>query len=103
VRRLLDAVSQVSGLARAGDVDTLLTRASQAEMSMQALEQEKHLQADQIRALTDSIHALTRQLAEAPAASRARPERGPGRFGERGNRPGRRRTPGPGTSPATCA
>ncbi len=71
VRRLLGAVSECSGQAVAGDVDSLLIRAGEAEARMRALEQEKHLQADQIRALTDTIAALTRQMAERPASGRA--------------------------------
>ena len=71
MRRLIEAVAQASGLAAAGDVDSLLARAQEAEARMHALEHDRALQADQIRALTDSVHALTRQLAEAPATERA--------------------------------
>ena len=71
MRRLLAAVSDCSGQPVAGDVDTLLACAQEAETRMRQLEQERHLQSDQIRALTDSIHALPRQLAEAPTADRA--------------------------------
>jgi tetratricopeptide (TPR) repeat protein len=71
VRRLLAAVSDSSGQAVAGDVDTLLVRTGEAEARMRILEQEKHLQADQIRALTDTLTALTRQMAESPESRRA--------------------------------
>ncbi|MBL8419422.1 MAG: TIR domain-containing protein [Dechloromonas sp.] len=71
VRRLLAAVSASSGQGVAGDVDTLLVRVREAEARMHQLEQEKHLQADQLRALTETITALTRQMAENPASQRA--------------------------------
>ena len=71
VRRLLEAVSDSSGQSVAGDVDTLLMRVREAEARMRQLEQEKHLQADQLRALTETITALTRQMAENPASQRA--------------------------------
>ncbi|MBK7565726.1 MAG: toll/interleukin-1 receptor domain-containing protein [Propionivibrio sp.] len=71
IRRLLAAVTECSGQPVAGDVDTLLIRVREAEARMRQLEQEKHLQADQLHALTETITALTRQMAENPASQRA--------------------------------
>jgi tetratricopeptide (TPR) repeat protein len=71
MRRLLDAVSRCAGQSVAGDVDSLLQRAAEAEARMHSMEHEKHLQAEQIRALTDTIAALTRQMAERLPSDRA--------------------------------
>lgn len=71
MRRLLAAVADCSGQPVAGDVDTLIMRAGEAEARMRALEQEKHLQDDQICALTNTVAALTSQMAERPVAERA--------------------------------
>ncbi len=71
VRRLIGAVADCTGHVPAADVDTLITRVSEAEARMRAFEQEKHLQLDQIRALTGTVAALTGQLAERPASQRA--------------------------------
>ncbi|MDF0668461.1 MAG: hypothetical protein P0119_20625 [Nitrospira sp.] len=71
VRRLIGAAAECTGQAPAADVDTLITRVGEAEARMRAMEQEKHLQTDQIRALTGTVVALTGQLAERPASQRA--------------------------------
>lgn len=71
VRRLIGAAAEYTGQAPAADVDTLITRVGEAETRMRAMEREKHLQTDQIRALSDTVAALTRQLAERPAEQRA--------------------------------
>ena len=71
MRRLLGAVADCTGQPQAAGIDSLLSRVGEAEARMRALEQEKHLQADQVRALTDTVAALTRQLVERPATQRA--------------------------------
>jgi len=71
VRRLVGAAAECTGQAPAADVDTLITRVGETETRMRSMEQEKHLQTDQIRALTDTVAALTRQLAERPASHRS--------------------------------
>lgn len=71
IRRLLAAVAQCSGQAVAGDVDSLLEKSREAESRCRELEHEKKLQADQIKALNDTIAALTRQMADSPANKRS--------------------------------
>jgi hypothetical protein len=71
VRRLIQATGDCTGQVPAADLDDLIKRVAEAEARMRAQEQEKHLQRDQIRALTETVAALTTQLAERPASQRA--------------------------------
>ena len=71
VRRLIKAVADCTGHVPAADVDDLIARVAEAEARMRAQEQEKHLERDQIRALTETVAALTKQLAEGSTAQRA--------------------------------
>lgn len=71
VRRLVGAITDCTALVPVADVGTLITQLGVAEARIRAMEQEKHLQTDQIRALIDTGAALMRQLAERPATQRA--------------------------------
>jgi tetratricopeptide (TPR) repeat protein len=71
VRRLLGAVSESSGQPLAADVDRLLASQRATETRLRDLQQDKRLQVDQVRALTDTVATLTRRLAERADGQRA--------------------------------
>jgi tetratricopeptide (TPR) repeat protein len=70
MRRLIAEIALAAKLPVGPDVETLLRDAGAAQQRIAELEQARHLQANQIEALSGTIDELTRKLAEAPSAER---------------------------------
>ena len=70
IRRLIAEIATATSWPVGLDLDTLLCDAGAAQKRVAELEEERHLQADQINALRESIEQLTTKLAEAPAKER---------------------------------
>jgi tetratricopeptide (TPR) repeat protein len=71
IGRLVESIAGCGHLDVAADFNLVLASQRAAEARVRGLREEKHLRADQIQALTDTVIALTRHLAERPSAERA--------------------------------
>jgi tetratricopeptide (TPR) repeat protein len=69
-RRLIAEIEKAAQLTAKPDLDTLLREAGAAQVRIAELEQARHLQADQIEELRQTVDELGRKLAEAKADER---------------------------------
>lgn len=71
IGRLVKDIADCAHLAVAEDFELLLASQSAAETRVRGLRDDRKLRGEQIQALTDTVTALTRRLAERPEAERA--------------------------------
>lgn len=65
-RRLIEEIAEVSGLRVHADLASLLHNAGAVKERIAEMQQDREIQAGQIRALNETVRALERRLAEAP-------------------------------------